>query len=186
MMDLEYFPISGPILIRTRTFEDNRGSFTESFNLEAFSNARLPHTFVQDNQSISKKGVIRGLHYQKQPFAQGKLVRVVKGSAWDVAVDIRAGSPTFGQHISVLLSENEPSQLWIPEGFAHGFAALEDGTCFLYKCTNYYSPQHEIGIRWNDPALGIDWGIEHPIVSDKDMALPELNQNLNDFIYVLT
>ncbi|MCE2847313.1 MAG: dTDP-4-dehydrorhamnose 3,5-epimerase [Sphingobacteriales bacterium] len=182
-MELEFFPIPGPILIRTRIFEDMRGGFTESFNLESFAKAQLPHAFVQDNQSISKKGVIRGLHYQKPPFAQGKLVRVVKGSALDVAVDIRTGSPTFGQHIRVLLSEHEPSQLWIPEGFAHGFSALEEGTCFLYKCTNYYSPQHETGICWNDPALGIDWGVENPIVSEKDMALPELKQSLNDFHY---
>lgn len=182
-MDLEFFPIPGPVLIRTRTFEDIRGSFTESFNQKSFAEAKLPQTFVQDNQSISKKGVIRGLHYQKSPCAQGKLVRVVKGRALDVAVDIRSGSPTFGQYIRVILSEHEPCQLWIPEGFAHGFAALEEGTCFLYKCTNYYSPEHESGICWNDPNLGINWGIEHAIVSEKDMLLPALDENLNDFQY---
>jgi dTDP-4-dehydrorhamnose 3,5-epimerase len=182
-MEITTFQISGPVLIRTKIFQDERGFFTETFNRSVFESLHLPATFVQDNQSVSKRNVIRGLHYQKPPFAQGKLVRVVKGRALDVLVDIRHGSPTYGQHIAVELSEKDMLQLWIPEGFAHGFASLEDDTCFQYKCTNYYSPMHETGIRWNDPFLAIQWNLKEPIVSTKDMALPEFTPNLSDFIY---
>jgi dTDP-4-dehydrorhamnose 3,5-epimerase len=182
-MEITTFQISGPVLIRTKTFHDERGFFTETFNRNLFESLQLPIAFVQDNQSVSKRNVVRGLHYQKPPFAQGKLVRVVKGRALDVLVDIRQGSPTYGQHLAVELSDKETLQLWIPEGFAHGFASLEDETCFQYKCTNYYSPLHETGIRWNDPTLAIEWNLIAPIVSDKDMALPEFSSNLSDFTY---
>ncbi len=130
--------------------------------------------FVQDNQSVSKKGVLRGLHFQTPPFAQGKLVRVSTGSALDVAVDLRKGSPTFGQHVTCLLDAERQNVFYIPPGFAHGFVAMEEGTTFLYKCTDYYSPSSEGGILWSDPALGIDWGLSEPLVSPKDEILPLL------------
>ena len=139
--------------------------------------------FVQDNFSISKKGALRGLHYQAPPFAQGKLVSVLRGRVLDVAVDIRFGSPTYGKHVMVELSSENHRQLWIPEGFAHGFVVLEDDTFFLYKCTNTYSKEHERGILWNDPALGIDWSVATPIVSEKDQKYPVLTDIAKEFQY---
>jgi len=142
----------------------------------------IPFHFVQDNQSLSSKNVIRGLHFQKAPFEQGKLVRVVKGSVVDVAVDIRPGSRTFMQHFKAELSENNFRMMWIPPGFAHGFVALENNTVFLYKCTGYYNKNAESGIIYNDPDLNIDWGKEDAIVSEKDLSLPflkEINFNIS-------
>jgi dTDP-4-dehydrorhamnose 3,5-epimerase len=157
------------VLFEPKVFADARGAFFESFSQREFEEATgLSRSFVQDNHSISAKGVLRGLHYQLPPHAQGKLVRVIAGAAFDVAVDIRMGSPTFGCWLGVELSAANRRQLWVPEGFAHGFAALEAGTEFTYKATAYYAPSSERCILWNDPRLGIEWGIEAPIVSDKD------------------
>jgi len=163
------------VIIEPTVFRDDRGWFAESFNEprfhEALSQAGLPvpRSFIQDNHSCSQKGVLRGLHYQLSPHAQGKLVRVVSGAAYDVAVDIRKGSPTFGQWVGVELSAENHKILWIPEGFAHGFVALEDDTHFLYKTTDVYSKEHERSIQWDDPDIGIIWpeGIDF-IVSEKD------------------
>ena len=156
------------VLIEPKVFGDARGFFFESFNQKAFNEATgTQHEFVQDNHSRSAKGVLRGLHYQiKQP--QGKLVRVVRGAVFDVAVDIRKGSPTFGQWVGEELSEDNHRQLWVPPGFAHGFVVLSDAAEFLYKTTDYYAPQFERCIMWNDPTLDIDWPTQLPILSDKD------------------
>ncbi len=156
-------------IFEPRLFHDNRGYFFESFNQQGFQEAvGEPIVFVQDNESISSKNVLRGLHFQSPPFAQGKLVRVTSGRVLDVAVDIRKSSKTYGQHVAVELSAENKRQLWIPAGFAHGFLALEDNTQFLYKCTAYYSPQHENTLLYNDHKLQINWNCDTPIVSDKD------------------
>lgn len=168
--------IKGLLILEPKVFGDDRGWFMESFNQKAFEQALqergldIPQ-FVQDNHSLSQKGVLRGLHYQLNPYAQGKLVRVVQGKAWDVAVDIRKSSPTFGQWVGVELTGENHKQFWIPAGFAHGFVALEDNTQFLYKTTNYYNKESEGAILWNDPSIAIDWPINNigqVLVSDKD------------------
>ena len=157
------------LIIEPKVFGDSRGFFFESFNQEAFNQATGTSVqFVQDNHSRSAKGVLRGLHYQIQ-HPQGKLVRVVQGAVFDVAVDIRASSPTFGQHVGVELSAENKRMLWVPEGFAHGFVTISDTAEFLYKTTDYYAPQFERGIAWNDPNLGIQWPIDGaPSLSAKD------------------
>jgi dTDP-4-dehydrorhamnose 3,5-epimerase len=161
--------IEGLYILEPRVFEDSRGIFFETFNdLKFKEEIDLDVEFVQDNESISKKNVLRGLHFQLPPFAQGKLVRVVSGRALDVAVDIRKNSPTYGKYHLVELSSENKKQFWIPPGFAHGFVALEENTIFNYKCTNYYSPVSERTIQWNDPLLNIDWKISEPIISEKD------------------
>ncbi len=163
------------LILEPRVFEDERGWFMESFNQEGFATHLSEHgfeapNFVQDNHSYSQKGVLRGLHYQLNPFPQAKLVRVVQGRAWDVAVDIRQHSPTFGQWVGIELTATNHRQLWIPEGFAHGFVALEDNTQFLYKTTHYYHKESERTILWNDDRLKIDWPIEGLILklTEKD------------------
>jgi dTDP-4-dehydrorhamnose 3,5-epimerase len=165
---IENLSLPGLLLIKPRVFEDERGYFIESYNEKEWREAGLQASFVQDNQSMSKKNTLRGLHFQHPPFAQGKLVRVVRGAVLDVAVDIRDGSPTYGQAYKVLLSADNFLQLYIPEGFAHGFLTLEDDTVFSYKCTNYYSAAHEDGLLWNDNELGIDWETKNPFLSTKD------------------
>ncbi len=182
-MLIEKFNIEGPLLITPRIFPDDRGYFFESYNEQLFQSQGLTARFVQDNQSCSKKNVLRGLHYQAPPFDQGKLVRVVKGSVIDIAVDIRKGSPTYGQHLRISLDAISQKMFWIPPGFAHGFLSLEDDTIFLYKCTNVYHKESEGGIIWNDPALNIDWGVSHPLVSPKDLELPELRNIETPFRY---
>jgi len=174
--------IKGLLILEPKVFGDDRGWFMESFNQKAFEQALdergldIPQ-FVQDNHSLSQKGVLRGLHYQLNPYAQGKLVRVVQGKAWDVAVDIRKSSPTFGQWVGVELTGENHKQFWIPAGFAHGFVALEDNTQFLYKTTNYYNKESEGAIVWNDPSIAIDWPLNHigqVLVSDKDKIASKL------------
>ena len=161
--------IPGPMIIEPRVFGDARGFFMETWNAAAFAQAGLNVTFVQDNHSRSQKGVLRGLHFQN-PGAQGKLVRVTRGAVFDVAVDLRASSPTFGQWVGVELSADNNRMFWVPEGFAHGFLTLEDDTDFLYKCTAPYAPQSEHTLAWNDPAVGVAWPVAglDPIISDKD------------------
>jgi dTDP-4-dehydrorhamnose 3,5-epimerase len=161
--------ITDLILIQPDVFPDERGYFFESFQKEKFSELGIEADFVQDNESMSVKGVLRGLHIQVPPFAQGKLVRVVSGSVLDVAVDLRKNSTTFGKWESSVLSASNKLMMWIPEGFAHGFLVLEDYTIFQYKCTNYYNKESERGIIWNDPDLKIEWGVENPVVSEKDL-----------------
>lgn len=156
------------IVIKPQVFRDARGYFFESFNKEKFEKIGINEEFIQDNQSMSSKGIVRGLHFQSPPHAQGKLVRVVKGAVLDVAVDIRKNSPTYGRHFSVELTEDNFLMLYIPKGFAHGFATLKDNTIFSYKCTDTYHPETEGGLPWNDRELAIDWKIEDPILSDKD------------------
>lgn len=168
-MQVEATALEGVFIFTPRVFSDERGSFFESFhhgNMEAAIGA--PVRFVQDNESVSHRNVLRGIHFQSPPKAQGKLVRVVKGSVIDVAVDLRKDSPTYGQHVKVLLSGENKRQLWIPAGFGHGFLSLEEGTIFAYKCTDYYAPETEGTIRWNDPDLDIDWEMNDPIISAKD------------------
>ncbi|MBD1848813.1 dTDP-4-dehydrorhamnose 3,5-epimerase [Leptolyngbya sp. FACHB-711] len=176
-MNITQTEIPDVLLIEPRVFGDDRGFFFESFNEQVFQDKTgLSLRFVQDNHSRSAKNVLRGLHYQIQQ-AQGKLVRVVAGAIFDVAVDIRKGSPTFGQWVGYELSAANKQQLWIPPGFAHGFVALEDGTEVLYKTTDYYAPAHERSILWNDPDLGIHWNLlGEPIVSAKDQAGIPLKQ----------
>jgi dTDP-4-dehydrorhamnose 3,5-epimerase len=171
-MEIIETPLAGLLILKPAVFEDDRGYFFESFNREKFLNAGLDLTFLQDNESKSKKGVLRGLHYQAPPFAQGKLVRVMRGSVLDVAVDIRKDSPTYGKWESIVLSGQNKWMYWIPPGFAHGFATLEDDTIFFYKCTNVYSKVSEGSILWNDPDLKINWGINDPMISDKDKVSP--------------
>ena len=173
--------IDGVFILEPKLFGDARGFFTESYNQRVFeelTGAKV--NFVQDNHSRSTKGVLRGLHYQIEQ-AQGKLVRVVRGAVLDVAVDIRKSSPTFGKWVGVELTEDNNRQLWVPAGMAHGFVVLSDSADFLYKATDFYAPQFERGIAWNDPAIGVDWqlaqhGIEAPLLSTKDQAAPLLAQ----------
>ena len=160
--------IEGLLIIEPRVFEDKRGYFFESWSKDAFENAGLDINFVQDNQSFSSKGVVRGLHFQNPPFAQGKLVRVLKGSVLDVAVDIRKNSPTYGKYFSIHLSGENKTMFWIPPGFAHGFSTLEDNTIFSYKCSGVYNKESEGSLLWNDTDLNIDWKIKNPIISKKD------------------
>ena len=167
-MELIKTSIDGLLIIKPDVFKDERGYFFESYNKERFAKAGLMMDFVQDNESKSDKGVLRGLHFQKPPYAQGKLVRVIKGSVMDVAVDLRKDSPTYGKWESVVLTEENKLQFWIPEGFAHGFVALEDNTIFNYKCTNVYNKESEGSLLWNDPDINIEWNIENPILSEKD------------------
>lgn len=160
--------IEGLLVIKPKVFEDSRGYFFESYNEKLLQAAGLHTNFVQDNQSLSQKNVLRGMHYQAPPFAQGKLVRVIKGGVLDVVVDIRKKSPTYGKHFSIELNERNKTMLWVPEGFAHGFLTLEDNTIFHYKCNNYYDKASESCIMWNDPGLGINWGAIDPVLSEKD------------------
>lgn len=177
-MKVETTKIEGLLILHPSVFGDDRGWFMESFNQQRFAQAledlNLPvPTFVQDNHSLSQKGVLRGLHYQNAPYAQGKLVRVVQGRVWDVAVDIRPDSKTYGEWVGVELSAENKTMFWIPEGFAHGFISLEDNTQFLYKTTNYYNKESEGAMIWNDPTLAIDWPlaeVDEVLVSDKDQV----------------
>jgi dTDP-4-dehydrorhamnose 3,5-epimerase len=170
---MKFTPLSieGLVLIEPDVFKDSRGLFFESYNQSQFEKNGIRISFVQDNQSVSTKNVIRGLHFQVTPYEQGKLVTVVKGKVWDVAVDIRQNSATFGKHVTVELDEHNKKILWIPPGFAHGFSVLEDNTVFCYKCTNFYNKVSESGIRYDDTMLNIDWGISNPLVSEKDLQL---------------
>lgn len=161
-------PISDLLIIQPKVFEDERGYFFESYNNSLFKQHNIQVDFVQDNQSLSQKNVLRGLHFQNPPFAQGKLVRVITGSVLDVAVDIRKNSPTYGKHYSLVLDEKNKTMMWIPPGFAHGFLTLENNTIFSYKCSNLYDKNSEDSIRWNDPDIGIDWGTTTPLLSEKD------------------
>lgn len=175
----------GLFLYEPKVFEDNRGYFFESYNEKEFSYANLSYDWVQDNQSKSQYGVIRGLHYQQEPFAQAKLVRVLSGLIWDVAVDIRVGSPTYGKIFGVELSAENKLQALIPKGFAHGFSVLTENVEVLYKCDNYYNKESEGSIIWNDPELAIDWKIpvEKAIISEKDTKHPMFKDAKHNFIF---
>ena len=175
--------IEGVVIIEPRIFKDDRGYFFESFSQREFEEKVCKTTFVEDNESKSSYGVLRGLHFQKPPFAQSKLVRVIKGAVLDVAVDIRKGSPTFGQYVSVELTGENHRQFFIPRGFAHGFSVLSEEVIFQYKCDNFYSPQSEGAIAWNDPDLNIDWRIpaEKVVLSEKDSKHPRLKDWQNMF-----
>ena len=165
--------LPGVLLFEPAVYRDDRGFFTEIWHQKKYDNAGLPVGFVQDNMSSSRKGVLRGLHYQ-WPAAQGKLISALEGEIYDVAVDIRAGSPTFGQWFGTILSSENRHQLYIPEGFAHGFAVLSETALVLYKCTALYTPSDEASLIWNDPAIGIEWPINDPILAPKDATAPRL------------
>lgn len=184
-MQIKTYFIPGPILIQPNVYEDARGFFLESFKASVFKELGIPEYFAQDNHSRSVKNVFRGLHFQNPPMEQGKLVRVTRGRAVDVLVDIRKGSPTYGKHIVEELSEQNKAILWIPAGFAHGFLTLDDNTDFLYKVTKEYSKEHDAGISIFDSELGIDLGIELQtcIVSEKDKNLPKLKEFHSPFLY---
>jgi dTDP-4-dehydrorhamnose 3,5-epimerase len=180
-MKLKKTSIEGLVLLKPEIFPDARGYFFESFQKEKFQALGIDVDFLQDNESMSQKNVLRGLHFQVPPFAQGKLVRVVRGSVLDVAVDIRKDSKTYGKWESSVLSAENKLMMWIPEGFAHGFITLEDDTIFQYKCTNYYNKESECGIIWNDPDLKIDWGTDNPLVSEKDLKGMHFNDLISPF-----
>jgi len=177
--------LDGVFILKPRLFKDARGYFFESYSQREFDEKVMPIRFVQDNESMSAYGVIRGLHYQRMPYTQSKLVRCVRGSVLDVAVDIRRGSPTFGAHVAVELSGENKRQLFIPRGFAHGFAVLSEEAVFLYKCDRFYAPEAEGAIAWNDPTLGIDWRLDPANISlsAKDTAHPLLAEAEDLFDY---
>lgn len=160
--------IDGILIIKPKVYEDARGYFFEPYNKDVFAKIGIDAEFVQDNQSLSENKVLRGLHFQNPPYAQGKLIRVIKGAVLDVAVDIRKNSPTYGRHVAVKLTGKNRTMVWIPEGFAHGFLTLEDDTLFAYKCTQVYNKESEDGILWNDTDLHIDWNVSNPVISEKD------------------
>lgn len=170
--------LSGVLVLKPKVFEDARGYFFESYNRNLFLQAGLDLNFVQDNQSLSQKGVLRGLHFQNNPHAQGKLVRVITGAVFDVAVDIRKNSPTYGQWFGMELTEQNKWMMYIPEGFAHGFATLKDNTIFSYKCTNFYNKGSEDCLLWNDPDIGINWNLDNPLLSEKDLQ----GKKIKDFV----
>lgn len=184
-MDIIKTVIDGVVIIEPRLFKDERGYFFESFSQKEFEEKVCKTVFVQDNESKSSYGVLRGLHFQKPPFAQSKLVRVVRGAVLDVAVDIRKGSPTFGKHVAVELTAENHRQFFIPRGFAHGFSVLSQEVVFQYKCDNYYAPQSEGALAWDDPDLGIDWRIPAAeiVLSKKDKAHPRLKDADGVFDY---
>ena len=175
----------GILIIEPKVFSDDRGCFFESFNSKKLNDAGIKADFVQDNVSRSKKGVLRGMHYQLDPLAQTKLLTVLSGKILDVAVDLRKGSPTFGKHLSVELNSDNKRMVVIPRGFAHGFVALEDNTLVMYKCDNYYSPVHERGIRFNDPALNLNWLLPEKelIITKRDLSFPIMSEAENNFVY---
>lgn len=173
-VEVKEIDIQGPLVIQPRVFFDERGYFFESYNKQLFEKLGIDVAFLQDNQSLSQKGAVRGLHFQVPPFAQGKLVRVIQGAVYDVIVDVRKGSPTYGEHFGIELSAENFTMLWIPPGFAHGFSTLKDQTIFQYKCTKVYNKESEGGVLWNDATLGIDWKVDSPILSPKDQELPKL------------
>ncbi len=174
--------LEGVLIIEPRVFEDRRGFFFESYNERAYAEHGISDRWVQDNHSRSVRGTLRGLHYQAAP-GQAKLVRVVTGQVLDVVVDVRFGSPTFGQHVAVTLSAENQLQLYVPVGFAHGFCVLSESADFLYKVTSYYAPADERGVRWDDPDLAIPWPVQEPILSDKDLALPLLRDIPRDYVW---
>ena len=171
------------ILIEPKIFEDGRGFFTEIYKYSDFAGAGMKEHFVQDNYSKSVKGVLRGLHFQKNPNAQGKLVQCIKGRIFDVAVDIRKGSRTFGQWVSAELSEKNNLMLYVPPAFAHGFVVLSEAAGVIYKCTREYSPEDDRGIVWNDPEININWPVKNPVLSEKDKKHPLLRDADNNFKY---
>lgn len=168
--------IEGVVVIKPTVFEDERGHFFEYYQKELFAQNGIKDDFVQDNQSLSQKGVLRGLHFQAPPYAQAKLIRVIKGAVLDVAVDIRKNSPTYGKHFSIELNERNKKQLYIPVGFAHGFFTLEDNTIFSYKCSNYYHKTSEGALLWNDKDLSINWNVAQPVLSEKDKEATPFQQ----------
>ncbi len=172
-MNVDTTSLPGVLVVTPRVFGDARGFFLETFSAAKYADAGIPGPFVQDNWSRSAKGILRGLHFQN-PNAQGKLVSVVRGAVFDVAVDVRVGSPYFGKWFGLELSEANKKQLWVPPGFAHGFCSLSDDTDFVYKCTGLYSPPDESSVLWNDPAIGIDWPVTAPKLSKKDLEAPTL------------
>lgn len=184
-MEVIKTPIEGVVIIEPRIFTDARGYFFESFSQREFEEKVRATRFVQDNESKSSYGVLRGLHFQKPPYAQSKLVRVIKGAVLDVAVDIRRGSPTYGQHVAVELTDDNHRQLFIPRGFAHGFSVLSDEVIFQYKCDNFYAPQSEGALAWDDADLAIDWRLpaEAVLLSDKDRCHPHLAELDSPFDY---
>lgn len=177
--------IPGVTIIEPRLFTDDRGYFFESYSKAKLAEAGIDADFVQDNQSFSQKGTVRGLHAQAHPFAQGKLVRVIQGRVMDIAVDIRVGSPTYGRHVAIELSGENNLQFWVPPGCLHGFVTLEDDTIFAYKVTNYYDKASEVGVIWNDPELAIGWGIDErdAILSPKDLELQDFKSLKSPFTF---
>jgi len=180
-MKITTSPIQGLLIIEPQVFKDERGYFYESYNIDKFKDAGIHENFIQDNQSLSQKGAIRGLHFQAAPFEQGKLVRVVQGAVFDVVVDIRKNSATYGQHFDIELTGENMLMFYIPAGFAHGFETLADNTIFQYKCTNLYNKASEGGILWNDPDLNIKWQTNTPIISTKDQELPTFSTFVSPF-----
>jgi len=170
------------LILEPKLFGDQRGFFLETYQIRRYADVGIERTFIQDNMSRSAQGVLRGLHLQN-PNTQGKLVTVLRGKVLDVAVDVRVGSPNFGRHVAVELSEDNRRQLWVPRGFAHGFVVLSETADFFYKCDDLYSPKDELSIRWNDPAVGIKWGVESPSLSAKDAEAPLLSEAKNLPVY---
>jgi dTDP-4-dehydrorhamnose 3,5-epimerase len=185
-VEIEKTSIEGLLILTPKVFSDNRGFFFESFRENIFNEIGIDYNFVQENISKSVRGTIRGLHYQVGEFAQGKLCQVLKGNVLDVAVDIRFASPTFGKHVSVELSDENHSILWMPPGFAHGFSVLSDDAIFHYRCTKYYSKEFERAILYSDPDLAIDWKVANPIVSPKDLESKKFKDIDRDFEFPLT
>ncbi|OGH96508.1 MAG: dTDP-4-dehydrorhamnose 3,5-epimerase [Candidatus Melainabacteria bacterium GWF2_32_7] len=184
-MPLEFKKLDIPevILIKPKVFSDSRGFFAETYKYSEFRQNGIPQIFVQNNHSKSSKGVLRGLHYQKNPKVQAKLVKCIRGEIFDVAIDIRKGSPSFGKWVGVILSEDNKEMLFIPEGFAHGFLVLSDDAEIIYSVTEEYSPENDRGIRWDDPEIGINWQIDNFIISEKDLKQPLLKDIDNNFVY---
>ena len=180
-MEIIKTPLEGLLIIKPTVFEDERGYFFESFNKEKFLQAGIELNFAQDNESKSRKDVVRGMHLQAPPFEQGKLVRVMRGSVLDVAVDVRKNSSTFGKWAAIELSGQNKWMYWIPPGFAHGFRTLEDDTIFFYKCTNVYNKDLERCFAWNDKDINIDWGITNPVISDRDGNAPSFREFVSPF-----
>ncbi|MDG1720094.1 MAG: dTDP-4-dehydrorhamnose 3,5-epimerase [Bacteroidia bacterium] len=180
-MNVSTTNIDGLLIIKPTIYGDERGHFFESYREDSMKSHGIASNFVQDNQSLSSKGILRGLHFQREPYSQGKLVRVIKGSILDVAVDIRHKSPTYGHHFSIELNEENKTMFYIPSGFAHGFLTLEDNTVFAYKCTNYYNKVSEGSILWNSKSLNINWGIDNPILSAKDLIAPDFEDFRSPF-----
>ncbi len=180
-MQISTTPLEGLLVIQPKVFNDTRGYFYEPYNKKVFAELGITEDFVQDNQSFSQKGVLRGLHFQNPPHAQSKLLRILQGSIWDVVVDIRKNSPTYGKYFGIELSAENKTIFYVPKGFAHGFLTLEDNTLLLYKCSDFYNKPSEDCVIWNDPEIAIAWNISNPVLSDKDKAGKQLKELSSQF-----